>query len=86
MLVHFLHKLVHLTTSDGQSLEDFKGHIDVLFSNVGDPGESYNHQLFMLIEAKMTEKLNPRTNFRIDCTFDYKCWSLLITQGVIEIL
>ena len=77
MLVHFLYKLVHLTTSDGQSLEDLKGYIDVLFSHVGDPGESYNHQLFMLIEAKMTEKLNPRTNFRIDCTFDCRCWSLL---------
>ena len=77
MLVHFLFKLVHLTTSDGQSLEDLKGYLDVLFSHVGDPGESYSHQLFMPIEAKMTEKINPRTIFRIDCTFDYKCWSLL---------
>ena len=56
MLVHFLYKLVHLTTSDGQSLEDLKGYLDVLFSHVGDPGESYSHQLFMPIEAKMTEK------------------------------
>ena len=52
MLVHFLYKLVHLTTSDGQSLEDLKGYLDVLFSHVGDPGESYSHQLFMAIEAK----------------------------------
>ena len=77
MLVHFLYKLVHLTTSDGQSLEDLKGYLDVLFSHVGDPGESYSHQLFMPIEAKLTQKLTLGTSFRIDCTFNYKCWSLL---------
>ena len=68
MLVHFLYKLV--PTSDGQSLEDLKGYLDVLFTHVGDP-----------IEAKMTEKLNPRTIFWIDCTFDYKCWSFLRLRG-----
>ena len=81
MIVHFLYKLVHLTTSDGQSLEDLKGYLDVLFSHVGDPGESYSHQLFIPIEAKMAEKLNPRTIFWIDCTFDYKCWSFLRLRG-----